>query len=893
MIKSKLRHVFKKASRRRQSLAVMVTVALAALSQPMMFSGALCGAAQAQAVAPGRKPLPVPASPHSPSAARLESSAASGYDGGTLIEWRTGFEVDNLGFRLYRDEGRKRTLLTPQLLAGSALVTRQGTALAAGRSYAWWDSEIADCGLRIADCRKAVYWLEELDLKGNSIWHGPIAAQAVGGAPPEPAKVLMLAGLGLANSASRPVEARAGSPRAPLVKPATAVALAGQAAVKISIDHEGWYHVTQAELLAAGLDPQTDPRKLQLYVDGQSQAISVIGENDGHLDATDAVEFYATGMGSPFSNRRVYWLAAGAQAGSRIATVQAPTLATTGGAFAYTVERRDRTIHYPALLNGDAENFFGAVISNQPTNQSLGVPHLDAAMSGATLEVALQGVTQIAHLVNVRLNGTDLGNQSYSGQANQVASYSVPAFLLQEGQNTVTLVGQNGSSDISLVDYLRLTYDHTYTADDDRLKLTAQAGQPLTVNGFSNSAVRVFDITDAAAVQEIIGQVQSPGASYSVSLVPSGAGQRTLLALTASQAGAASQVAANLPSTWSKTAQGADLLIITRRDFFSAVDALRVARQRQGLSVAVVDVEDLYDEFSYGQKTPQAIKDFLSLAATSWKKKPRYVLLVGDASFDPKNYLGYGDFDLLPTKLVDDSFQEAASDDWYADFDGDGVPEMAVGRLPVRTADEAARMIARVFSYEAAGVPNEMLLVADSNDDYDFAGASNQLHSLVSNDVRVVDVQRGALGDAATKAAVLAAIARGQRLVNYVGHGSTNLWRGNTLTNADAATMENADRLPVFLMMTCLNGYFNDPAADALAEALLKAPRGGAVAVWAASGQTLPQGQWQMNQELYRQVFSTRHMRLGDAARAAKQGTTDADVRRTWILFGDPTMRLK
>ena len=58
-------------------------------------------------------------------------------------------------------------------------------------------------------------------------------------------------------------------------------------------------------------------------------------------------------------------------------------------------------------------------------------------------------------------------------------------------------------------------------------------------------------------------------------------------------------------------------------------------------------------------------------------------------------------------------------------------------------------------------------------------------------------------------------------------------------------------------------------------------------------GQTLPQGQWQMNQELYRQVFSTRHMRLGDAARAAKQGTTDADVRRTWILFGDPTMRLK
>src|SRR5581483_11353691 len=253
-------------------------------------------------------------------------------------------------------------------------------------------------------------WLEELDLKGNSIWHGPIAAQAVGGAPPEQVKALLLAELGLVNGASRPVETRAGTPRLPLVKPASVFPLAGQVAVKISINHEGWYHVTQAALLAAGLDPQTDPRKLQLYVDGQPQAMSVIGESDGHLDAADAIEFYATGTSSSFTNYRVYWLAAGAQNGSRIATVQAAAQPTTSGAFAFTVERRDRTIHYPALLNGDAENFFGAVIASQPTNQSLSVPHLDAAMSNATLEVALQGVTQIGHLVNVKLNGTPLGN---------------------------------------------------------------------------------------------------------------------------------------------------------------------------------------------------------------------------------------------------------------------------------------------------------------------------------------------------------------------------------------------------------------------------------------------------------------------------------------------------
>jgi hypothetical protein len=267
--------------------------------------------------------------------------------------------------------------------------------------------------------------------------------------------------------------------------------------------------------------------------------------------------------------------------------------------------------------------------------------------------------------------------------------------------------------------------------------------------------------------------------------------------------------------------------------------------------------------------------------------------LAGDASYDPKNFLGFGDFDLLPTKLMDDSFMEASSDDWFVDFNNDGLAELAVGRLPVRTTVETDRMIAKIFNYEKSIAPDEMLLVADSNDEYNFEAASSQLHPLVSNDVRVVDVNRGVLGDAAAHAAVLAAIRRGQRLVNYTGHGSVGLWRGNILSNADTAGMENAEHLPVFLMMTCLNGYFDDPGTDCLAETLLKAPHGGAVAVWASGGQTLPQGQWQMNQELYRQIFSTPQMRLGDAARAAKQGSADGDVRRTWILFGDPTMRLK
>lgn len=821
-----------------------------------------------------------------PTAATFESFSADRYDGGVFIQWRTSYEIDNFGFRLYRVQGGKRVLITPQMLAGSALVTGQGTPLTAGKSYAWWDSSPKSRD-------SAVFWLEEIDLKGQSTWHGPVAAKLVGGSPPEQARPAELAGLGRTDAPSRPVQTWATPAKIAAGRSPSTFSLASQFAVKIFVNHEGWYRVTQAQLLAVGLAPNTDPRNLQLYVDGQPQPISVIGESDGNLDPADAVEFYGVGLDSPQTDTRVYWLAVGATPGLRITSASSAAPPAAGGSFPFTVERRDRTIYFSGLLNGEIENFFGAVIASQPVNQALTVPHMDAGATGATLEVALQGVTFVTHQINVTLNGVPLGSVVFSGQGAGLATLAVPPGVLQQGANQVTLAVAGGG-DVSLVDYLRLTYNHAYMADNDLLKLTAAANQQLTIGGFSANTIRVFDITNPAAVQEVIGQVQQQGASYSVSLFVPGAGPRALLALAGGQIGPAKQVAANLPSSWRKTSHGADFLIITPRDFFSAVEQLRGARLSQGLAVTVVDIEDIYDEFSFGQKTPQAIKDFIAFAHNSWKKGARYVVFVGDACYDPKNYLGFGEFDLVPTKLIDTVFMEASSDDWFADFDGDGIPELGVGRLPARSTEETGRLIAKILGYDQSNPPDEMLLVADANDVYDFEGASAELHSLVSGDVRAVDLNRGQMADvAAARTALLGAIARGQRLVNYTGHGNVNQWHANLLTNEDAVVLDNADHLPVFLMMTCLNGYFNDPALDSLAEKLLMNPRGGAVAVWASSGQTLPGGQWTVNQEMYRQMFSAPQVRLGDAARAAKAATTDVDVRQTWILFGDPTMRLR
>jgi len=269
---------------------------------------------------------------------------------------------------------------------------------------------------------------------------------------------------------------------------------------------------------------------------------------------------------------------------------------------------------------------------------------------------------------------------------------------------------------------------------------------------------------------------------------------------------------------------------------------------------------------------------------------------MGDATFDPRDYLSRGDFDLVPTKLFDTQYMETASDDWFADFRSTGLAEMAVGRLPVRGADEATRMIAKIINYERGPASDGVLLTSDSNDGYNFEGTNNQLRALIPPDITVEQIDRGRLGTAAAKKALLGSLNRGQKIVNYFGHGSVDVWRDSLLTSAEAIGLTNGDRLPLFVVMTCLNGYFHDTALDSLAESLMKAERGGAIAVWASSGVTLPGGQSQMSRQLYRLIFegsNSRGRSLGEWIMGAKSTTSDGDVRRTWILFGDPSTQLR
>ena len=200
-------------------------------------------------------------------------------------------------------------------------------------------------------------------------------------------------------------------------------------------------------------------------------------------------------------------------------------------------------------------------------------------------------------------------------------------------------------------------------------------------------------------------------------------------------------------------------------------------------------------------------------------------------------------------------------------------------------------LVAKIVWYEnAAPDPTRgALLVADTG----FERLSSAVKRLLPFGMTIATINRRSADDVTIHGQIVSAINEGPRVTNFVGHGSNGVWTGGSvLSSFDAPALTNTNRLSVFTMMTCFNGYFQDAYNDSLSEALLKAP-GGAVAVWASTTLTEPAGQIAIDQEFYRLLFGAQPATLGDAARAAKAVTTDRDVRRTWTLFGDPAMLLR
>src|SRR6185503_749912 len=273
----------------------------------------------------------------------------------------------------------------------------------------------------------------------------------------------------------------------------------------------------------------------------------------------------------------VYWLVTGALPNAQ----RIKTLAGVRGgspippSFAYALERRDKIIYFAAARNGGAEKYFGPVLyAAQPVDQSLVWQNVSVWAGNATLEVSLQGLTLTPHSVKVIFNGSEITTVQFNERANGRVTVTIPQSLLREGNNQVQLIAPAGYSDISLVDYVRLTYQHTNTADGNALRLPATGGQIATIGGFSSPLVRVMDVTDPASVQDLHGTVKQEGATYTVSALAPGTGPRKLFAFAEDQQKMPARIVVDAPSSWRTTGLEVDYLVITHTDLISSIQPL-------------------------------------------------------------------------------------------------------------------------------------------------------------------------------------------------------------------------------------------------------------------------------------------------------------------------------
>ncbi|HEV2400268.1 MAG TPA: C25 family cysteine peptidase [Candidatus Sulfotelmatobacter sp.] len=821
-----------------------------------------------------------------------------------VLTWKTGGEAHNLGFNLYREINGTKVRTNPSLIAGSALMMSGALPKHSGRSYSWIDpSNVAG----------ATYWLEDVDTNGARTMHGPISISA-----PEQASAVPAAQARTLNQISE-AQSTTGMQESHMVERFARVAgasraqfekqyeLAARPAVKIYVQHEGWHHVSQPDLVKAGLDPNVDPATLHLFAEAIEQPLQITGATagPGGFGPSAGINFYGTAINTPYSGNRVYWLMSADNAGLRIPQL-APSSSSNQPPTDYlaTVELQQHTIYFGALITTNGENFFGALVSPTPVDQVLGLPHLDSNSTLSTrLEISLQGIiTAYPHDVLVAVNGTNVGDIIFTGQAKGTLNITLPPGVAVPWNNTVTLTAQNGDYDTSLVDYIRITYPHKYEADSDELKFIGRAGDEIQVTNFTSAPV-VLDITDPNRPMQLTPQVKPNNGKYDIAVqVPfttgSGSGSRHTLLAVGTDRVLTPAVSNHHPSQWHKTQPGADILMVTDGDFTGLLTPLVRAHTQHGKSSLAIPVAQLYDEFNFGEHSPFALKRFLQNATRNWKKAPSYLLLNGRASMDPRNYLGLGNLDLVPTMIVPTSSMMTASDDWFSDFSNTGVPTIATGRLPVSTTAEASTVIGKISTYEGKSTNGpwtaNALFVADKDDSENFTQDSLDVQSKLPASMQPTDVFVDTVGTSAARTDIINSINSGQLLVNYLGHGSELQWAGSDIFDETTAnSLTNGSQLPVFLIMDCLNGFFQDAYGEPLGVTLLLAPNGGGVAVIASSGLNQAPPQTALDSLIVQNAFTSTGQTLGDAILKAKSNIADPDVRRTFVLLGDPAMQLK
>ncbi|MFT3745463.1 MAG: C25 family cysteine peptidase [Pyrinomonadaceae bacterium] len=807
---------------------------------------------------------------------------------GVLVRWQMKVENNVAGYNVYRIGSGSRELVTRHTILGSSARTR---AAALGEEYEFFDVD-GQAGSR--------YVVEGLPMGGGRFSSKEFTAIEVKSLEAEVGRssdVYITA----ANSKNSEIENRTSALTSELrdlvslyeqePDPVNQRWVASQPGVKISVKKDGFYRVSAAELQSANFPVNGDSSKWRLFMNGNEQAI-IVGPNHQYID------FYGKGLDNPETDTRVYYLIADTVAGKRIGSKVLRQVPGAAASASYSVEavKKERFNYLWEVRNGTDDNYFGSVFSDVTIPINVNVSGVDFSVPTTSISINLRGFSETFHNVTAKINGHELPLITQFGLVYYWGNFTIPTNYLVEGTNVLELTSGAGS-DKSLFDFVSVKYARKYSADQDKISFYAPGAKKFDITGFSTSNVRVFDTTfDGNPVLISNVSMVNTGSDFTAK-VPSG---RMMVGYAVEDSALlqATAITENLPSTLSAVQNSADMVIVSYSSpsFLNAAEAWATYRRSSAggrFTVKVVSIDDVFDEFSYGSASEEALRSFFGHANDEWTLKPKYVLLIGDASYDKRNYQGLGKNDLVPSKFVDLIKTESSSDDAVVDFNDDGFAELAIGRIPARTAAQVNAALAKTIDYEAnqQSFSRGVLFAHDRPLDYDFEGVNISLSQALPPGTPISMV---GVDDSNAHAQLVERMNDGKMLVNYAGHGSTGLWANSDFfTMNQVSELTNAAHPSFYSMLSCLNGYFTMPDRDTLSETLLFSQTGGAAAAWASTGETTPDIQEVMAQRFFDQMVIGPHNRVGDLVRDAKSVITQGrDVRLSWVLIGDPALRI-
>jgi hypothetical protein len=562
-----------------------------------------------------------------------------------------------------------------------------------------------------------------------------------------------------------------------------------------------------------------------------------------------------------------------------------------------TASYEENRYYQAALLDAEDRWLWDVLLAPVSKSYPFHVTNLSAGTAG--LRVRLQGASdfdsELDHHVKLGVNGVALGEAAWDGKSGRSVEAEIPEGVLREGENRIEIenAGDTGAPySMIMLDRFEVVYPRSSIANEGEIEGQWMEGGTATVDGMGGAYV--LDLTDAEprwveSVRVYGGAVRFP--------VEAG---RKYAAVSKSSVRRPTVRRAPAPRLTTGPLR-ADYLVIGPRELSPAAAPLLEHRRREGLTPLFVSTEDIFGEFGFGEARPEAVRDWIAYAYHHGREpRLRYVLLLGDATYDFKDYLRTGVENRVPPLMVKTSYLWTASDPAYAAVHGeDLLPDLAVGRIPAANAEEARVVIGKILAYEQRqDAPGAFVLVTDNSDGAgDFEANAEEIARgpLAGRTVRRISL---AEFGGATRSEILSALDQGPSLVSYIGHGGIHLWADENVFNvSDVPALAPEPRQPLLLTMNCLNGYFHFPYFDSLAESLLEAEGKGAIAAFSPSGLSLDGPAHRLHLDILEAVVSGRHTRLGDAVLKAQSAYAESgsfpELLAIYNLLGDPALRLR